>query len=96
MPLSLDIRITNASKKSYFITSDVAAVVAILGAAVGDFWLIAIDSGLNDAKWPWCATCPFTALAGLSEIANVLILVLNGILYVFIAWLIARVFCGRA
>jgi hypothetical protein len=70
---------------------------AIVGAAVGIFWLIAIDSGVNGASWtpnwrlwPWRITCPFTPLIGLNDIANVLVPVLNGLMYLAVVWLILR------
>jgi hypothetical protein len=71
--------------------------VCLAGALVGVFWLIAIDAGVNGASWPpnwhrWTSylTCPFIPLVGLNNFANVLVPVLNGAYYVFVALCISR------
>jgi hypothetical protein len=73
------------------------AFAAVIGASFGIFWLIAIDSGVNGASWTpnwrhwaWRITCPFTPLVGLSDLANVLVPVLNAALYVAVVWSIMR------
>jgi hypothetical protein len=71
---------------------------ALLGAVVGMFWLFAIDAGLNGAHWPpnrrtWPAhvTCPFIPFVGVSTVANVLVPVLNGLLYGVVIWCCVRI-----
>jgi hypothetical protein len=73
------------------------AVAAIIGAGVGIFWLIAIDAGVNGARWPpnWHSslaylTCPFIPLVGLNTLANVLVPVLNALVYGFVVWCALR------
>jgi hypothetical protein len=70
---------------------------SFLGAGLGIFWLFAIDAGRNYAVWPpnpdrWYsrATCPFIPLVGLSNLANVFVPVLNGLMYGLIGWCILR------
>jgi hypothetical protein len=69
------------------------------GAIVGCFWLFAIDAGVNGAHWPpdwrtWPAhvTCPFIPFVGVSTVANVLVPVLNGLLYGVVIWCCIRFF----
>jgi len=71
--------------------------VALVGAAVGVFWLFAIDAGMNGAHWPpnwrtWpaYATCPFIPLVGLNGFANTLVPVLNAFTYGLVGWSILR------
>ena len=74
-------------------------VAAIVGAAVGFFWLFAIDAGRNYAQWPpnpdtWLAraSCPFIPLVGLSNFANFTVPVLNALFYVLALWCLLRVY----
>ena len=71
----------------------VVAIAAATGAFVGIFWLFAIDAGVNGARWPpnwhsWPAhvTCPFIPVVGLSPLANILVPVLNALVYGLLAW----------
>lgn len=71
----------------------VVAIAATADAFVGIFWLFAIDAGVNGAYWPpnwhsWPAhvTCLFIPLVGLSSLANVLVPVLNALVYGLLAW----------
>jgi len=73
------------------------AVGAIGGAAVGIFWLLAIDAGMNGARWPpnwhsWLAhlTCPFIPLVGLNSLANFLVPVANALVYGLLASCVFR------
>ena len=70
---------------------------AAVGAAVGVFWLFAIDASLNGARWPpnwrgWPAyvSCPFIPLVGRSNLANLLVPILNGGAYALLVWGILR------
>ena len=63
------------------------AILAVIGGAVGVFWVIAIDAGMNGAAWPphwrtWPAyiTCPFIPLVGLG-VLTVLVPFLNALFY---------------
>jgi hypothetical protein len=69
------------------------AIAAFVGAAVGIFWLFAIDAGRNFAQWPpnpdtWLArlSCPFIPLVGVSNLANFLVPLLNSLIYVLTLW----------
>lgn len=76
----------------------VVAIAAATGAFVGIVWLFAIDAGVNGARWPpnWHSglahvTCPFIPLVGLSPLANILVPVLNALVYGLLAWGIFQV-----
>jgi hypothetical protein len=72
--------------------------IAVIGAAVGIFWLTAIDAGVNGAlfwfpnwhRWPAYLTCPFIPLVGLRDFADLLLPVLNALAY----WVVARLIAG--
>ena len=71
------------------------------GAAVGIFWIFAVDAGRNYATWPpnwdrWPArvTCPFIPLIGLNNFANLCVPLLNAAAYGFVCWCILRFVIG--
>lgn len=73
-------------------------LAAVIGAAVGVFWLFAIDAAVNGATWPpdwrhWVArlTCPFAVFVGINNVANALVPLLNAIYYGAVLYTVERV-----
>jgi hypothetical protein len=71
----------------------VLIAAAMIGAAMGLFWLVAVDAGVNGAEWApnwrrWyaLAMCPFIPLIGTYELGTALVPILNSLLYAMIAF----------